>query len=475
MTSLWIAVTVAAGLATLWLVRPLLKSAGIEPDEADSAISIYRDQQDELRRDVEAGLISEAEHDAAQMEIETRALAAAKRMTAGLSVSRRSPVLAGIVAVATLAAAVGTYVTFGKPGSPDLPLTARKLEALNQRAEAGDLNSRIQLLIEKTKDEPESFETWWLLARSYSATGDHTSAADAYRRAADLKGDDPAILSAYAESLTLSNGNKVPQAARIIFEQVLSKRPDPRARYYMALSKAQAQDFEAALADWTQLAKESQPDAPWMRLVRRDIVNMARFLKRDVTEYLPDATSAEIANASGKADTSHDNAARIATLEEKLGREPKDYKGWIELTRLYAAAGRHVEASDALSKARSHFSAAPFVMGKLDETARSLGLDLFSKTDTVKGPSEQDIAAASSMSAEDQASMIEGMVEGLAAKLEENPSNPDGWLMLIRSYVVLGKTDKAQAAYQQAVAQFTGQTAVLNRLKTEAGSVLSTQ
>ena len=46
--------------------------------------------------------------------------------------------------------------------------------------------------------------------------------------------------------------------------------------------------------------------------------------------------------------------------------------------------------------------------------------------------------------------MIRGMVEGLAARLEENPNDPDGWLRLARSYDVLGEPERAAEARARA-------------------------
>ncbi len=47
---------------------------------------------------------------------------------------------------------------------------------------------------------------------------------------------------------------------------------------------------------------------------------------------------------------------------------------------------------------------------------------------------------------EDQKEMIRGMVDGLAARLEETPEDPEGWRMLARSYNVLErKEDEAYA------------------------------
>ncbi|MEO1013640.1 MAG: c-type cytochrome biogenesis protein CcmI [Pseudomonadota bacterium] len=49
-----------------------------------------------------------------------------------------------------------------------------------------------------------------------------------------------------------------------------------------------------------------------------------------------------------------------------------------------------------------------------------------------------DIAA---LPPEERAAAIEGMVDGLAARLEAEPNNPDGWRMLARSQAALGRLD----------------------------------
>uniref|UniRef100_UPI003FA606F6 tetratricopeptide repeat protein n=1 Tax=Devosia sp. TaxID=1871048 RepID=UPI003FA606F6 len=68
------------------------------------------------------------------------------------------------------------------------------------------------------------------------------------------------------------------------------------------------------------------------------------------------------------------------------------------------------------------------------------------------GPNQGDIDAAASMSSGDRTAMIEGMVATLDEKLRQNPRDPEGWLRLVRSYQVLGKTDLAQAALGRAYA-----------------------
>lgn len=475
----WLLIAALASLAGLWVAWPFLRGGSIEMDDGDGAISVYRDQLDELDRDRAAGMISEEECEQARREIERRALNAARRMGGGFSVSQRSIAGAGALAAVAAALAIAGYALTGVPTEPDQPLAARKTEVLEQRAAAGDVNSQIALLIEQTEANPDSFDDWWTLAQSYSAIGNHSAAVEAYRKAVELGGDKPSLLSAYAEAMTLANGNKVPDAARLIFEQVLNQGPDVRARYYVALSKAQAQQFDAALEDWAALARDSQPDAPWMPLLRRDIVNMARFLKVDVALYLPDATLDEIAQSGGAllpggaAPAVPDATDRIATLEAALAEDAFDHEAWIELATLLAAQGDDAAALDALTRGRQAYAAAPFVLSKFEETARQLGLDLLAAPGAVGGPSQDDIAAASELTDAERDDMIDGMVAGLAAKLEETPDNPEGWIMLVRSYVVMGEQAKARDALSRATEHFAENAPVLDRLQSEAASVLA--
>ena len=63
-----------------------------------------------------------------------------------------------------------------------------------------------------------------------------------------------------------------------------------------------------------------------------------------------------------------------------------------------------------------------------------------------KGPTREDMEAALGLSPDDRQQMIRGMVAGLAAKLEQNPGDLDGWVRLERAYRVLGETAKADQA-----------------------------
>ncbi|WP_425515974.1 c-type cytochrome biogenesis protein CcmI [Rhizobium laguerreae] len=69
-------------------------------------------------------------------------------------------------------------------------------------------------------------------------------------------------------------------------------------------------------------------------------------------------------------------------------------------------------------------------------------------------PTQQDVAAAETMSAGDRQQMIRGMVESLDAKLNEDPNNFEGWMRLVRSYAVLNDKDRAAGALKRGLAAF---------------------
>lgn len=75
-------------------------------------------------------------------------------------------------------------------------------------------------------------------------------------------------------------------------------------------------------------------------------------------------------------------------------------------------------------------------------------------TPAPRNPSAADIAAAQNMSPQERQAMIGSMVDGLEAKLADNPEDITGWLRLVRSHVVTGNRDKAQAALDRAFAVF---------------------
>src|SRR6266496_4230300 len=117
--TLWVlfaVMTAAAIFAVLW---PLGRGGAARRSGSD--LEVYRDQIAELKRDRDAGLISDTDAEAARVEVSRRLLAAAEQPSGtmpspGGALRRRA--VAVVVLAAVPAVTLGLYLALG---SPDLP------------------------------------------------------------------------------------------------------------------------------------------------------------------------------------------------------------------------------------------------------------------------------------------------------------------------------------------------------------------
>lgn len=89
----------------------------------------------------------------------------------------------------------------------------------------------------------------------------------------------------------------------------------------------------------------------------------------------------------------------------------------------------------------------------------------------LRGPDQQDVAAARDMTDEGRQAMIQSMVEGLAERLEVDGGSTAEWGQLLRAYMVLGERDKALAALEDAETAFAGKADDLARIKEAAAQL----
>lgn len=318
--------TTATVGALLW---PLLKTRVDHRDRLSGELAIYRDQLAELERERSAGLVSSSDATAARVEIERRILAAgaaAEKVgatSAGPALHRYLPPALSLL-VPLLA--LGVYLQMGRPGLPSAPFDRNQIAS---------------------QDSGRPLDVARLLA-------------DARAKLAQDP-DDAEALAALGEGLTLEADGTVTQPAVQAFTKALQKLPDdPRAQYYLGLHEAQSGDSRAAIARWRKLEASSPPDAPWLGLLRAEIVRVAK------------------------------------------------------------AAGIEVPAAPA---------APPSAMPQ---------------------PSREQQEAMAALAPVEREQAIRSMVEGLAARLEQNPQDRAGWLRLANAWKVLGDNPRAAAAYRQA-------------------------
>ncbi len=101
----------------------------------------------------------------------------------------------------------------------------------------------------------------------------------------------------------------------------------------------------------------------------------------------------------------------------------------------------------------------PLIRNQIEEVAWRAGVEyrLPPPDDAATGPGAAAVEAAGDMTDTERAEMIRGMVEGLAARLNNEGGSADEWARLISAYGVLGEPGRARAAWDAAQAAFAGQ------------------
>jgi cytochrome c-type biogenesis protein CcmH len=89
----------------------------------------------------------------------------------------------------------------------------------------------------------------------------------------------------------------------------------------------------------------------------------------------------------------------------------------------------------------------------------------------IPGPTPDQMKNAAQMPKGQQDAMIDGMVNGLEAKLKTNPDNPQGWIMLMRSRIQLGQTIKASEAFRNGKAAFANDSVKRGTLEAAAAEL----
>jgi cytochrome c-type biogenesis protein CcmH len=141
-----------------------------------------------------------------------------------------------------------------------------------------------------------------------------------------------------------------------------------------------------------------------------------------------------------------------AAFEAALKLEPGNPKASFYLAMAEAQEGRTDQAKAAWGKMLDDLPQdSPWRAAAEQALARSDERNV-AANQPAKGPDQADIDAAGSMSAEDRSAMIETMVASLADRLRQNPRDAEGWMKLVRSYVVLGKQDRARDALNRGIA-----------------------
>ena len=250
---------------------------------------------------------------------------------------------------------------------------AAETRQVAERRRAQETEALAQRLAKRLQTEPDNLQGWMLLSNYHATSGRTTEALTAIKKAHDLAPDNPYVLLQYAEALIPTQNGIVSAQASDLFNKALAADPrNPRARYYLALAKAQANNVRGAIQDWVDLISISPPDAPWLTTVRSQIIAASKEFGVDPRSFEPSAAALAMGpspsepTAQGPSRQDVEAASQMTTeerqvmirgmvqrLADRLEGKPDDPEGWRRLANAYRVLGEDAKAAEAEARAKA--------------------------------------------------------------------------------------------------------------------------
>ncbi|HEY7385021.1 MAG TPA: c-type cytochrome biogenesis protein CcmI [Beijerinckiaceae bacterium] len=352
--------TGAAVMAVLWPLsrRPITTAA--DPDT-----QFYREQLAEIDRDLERGLLSAAEAEAARAEAARRLLrVGSARQNLGdvmdePALRRRRAVSA--IALSTIPLlALAVYGAYGSPRLPAQPLAAR----LQADQQGFDFAAAVMRIESHLAQHPEDGRGWEVIAPVYLNGGRGEDAVKAYGNVLRLLGENATRLASYGQALVTAAEGVVPAEARAAFERALTlEATNPKALYFMAHAAEQDGDRERARSHYAAILSSSPPDAPWVGLVRQELTRLGGETAVATITSLPG--NEQQAAIRGM----------VESLAQRLDANGGTAEEWGRLVRSYTVLGERDKASASLGKARLALAKDQEALGRLDAIAHELAIN----------------------------------------------------------------------------------------------------
>ncbi|HEY5278162.1 MAG TPA: c-type cytochrome biogenesis protein CcmI [Pseudolabrys sp.] len=372
--ALWLAfalMTATAIFAVLWPLSRRGEARG------GSELAVYRDQLDEIGRDRTAGLIGEAEAEAARIEVSRRLIAAseAPKSQAPLNPAaslwrRRATAVAGLLLLPIGATAL--YLLLGSPQLPGEPLAAR-LENAHPDGSIAAMISKVEAHLERHPDDARGYE---VLAPVYMRLGRFGEAVTARHKLIALSGDSADREADLGEALTAAANGIVTDEAKSAFEQAAKLDPNEvKSQFFLGLAAEQDGNKDKAASIWKAMLANAPPGAPWVATVKEAITRVGGTPPAVAGAPGPNAAQMAAASQMSGQDRTVMIRGMVERLAGKLKQDGNDVEGWQRLLRAYLVLGDHDKAVAAAGDAKRALASNPDKLRQIEDMIKSLGLE----------------------------------------------------------------------------------------------------
>ncbi|MFZ0095605.1 MAG: c-type cytochrome biogenesis protein CcmI [Pseudolabrys sp.] len=457
--TLWLILALMTGAAIFAVIWPLAQNS--KAARSGSDVAVYRDQLNELERDLAAGSIGKTEAEAARVEISRRLLAAAeaaKGAAVAVTPSAAAWHRRAVALVALLLLPVGAgslYLRLGSPGLASEPLTAQRGAQPDQQAPIENIVAKVEVHLQ---NNPKDGRGWEVLAPVYMQLGRYTDSVNAWRTALALLGESADREANLGEALVAEANGVVTADAKTAFVRAVTlDNTTVTARYYLGTAAEQDGKREEAAKIWRDLIAEAPAGAHWVSDVRAALARV----EASPAAPSPGPSAAQIAAATKQSPDQQTAMIRgmVDGLAARLQQDGSDLDGWVRLVRSYKVLGELDKEQSAISDAQRALANDPDKRKRFDVALKEL--ESGAAVAAVNPPVQQ--ANPPTAPPQHEGPAIQSMLDRLAERVKKAGSDTEGWVMLTRSYLTLGEKEKAAAAIKDARAALADDAARLQQ------------
>lgn len=402
----WLSILITLAFVCAVFYQTLKKNSAHKEENAD--LNFYKSQLSEIEKDIAKGSISIEEAEQLKVEISRRILKNKNQSfleVGSQSTGSRVKFTFGL-GIFAIFLSLALYSSLGSLGYFDFSQKSRikaakflketrpsQQEAWDALSDVrtintpkGEMGEIITKLRKISQERPNDITGLRYLMKTEANLNNFENAAIAQMSLVKLLGEQVATDDLYelAELMVLSLNGYVSPEAEALFRKVLSKDEDNgRALYYLGLMYANLDRPDLSFEIWRNLLSRGLDDAPWVPLIREQIMEVAwragknRYelpLKPQTSFAGPTQADIEAASEMASEEKQEMISEMVEGLASRLESEGGTPEEWARLIKVLSVLGDLESAQKTWVEAVNIFNNSPTGLTVINNIAKEIGI-----------------------------------------------------------------------------------------------------
>ncbi|MEZ9237922.1 c-type cytochrome biogenesis protein CcmI [Shewanella sp. 10N.286.52.A9] len=334
MTTFWIFITlvVVISLMLIWVPhfrQQKMLSAEESGVRKQTNLELFNERASVLEKELEEGLLDQAEFDALKKELEIGLLQDMKQEgddSLDTKIKAKGILWPSVMTICLLAISgyfyqqLGAYKEIANPpqaeASPHQGMTNEQIMA-----------QRVQMMEQQVQADPENSQAWFSLGHAYISANQFDHAIASFDKVMELVGTAAELLGPKATAMYYKNGQQMnPQIQALVDESLALDPQDPSTLLLVGMDSFFTADYQAAITAWQAILDSGRSD-----IDRTAVMNAIESAKMRIS-----AETGVMPNDSNHNPMSQGTSAKTVDVEIVISPELADKVSSTDMVFIFA-------------------------------------------------------------------------------------------------------------------------------------------